>query len=392
MHKIFNFRKKHTIYLIGVFLLLYNSSTFCQTLILNGDFEDLQLFKGNISITDEGGSSSMYIEDTTLFWSNAEKSHIDILAKHWQYVDENAHNVVNAIYSDKGEAYQGKIFGLSTFLWQNGPRDAYSSFLVGKLCKPLIKDHKYIISFFIKAYSGNINCESVQIATIRNETPFFLELGQKQSTFPYISLNLPKKQNIYNKIETTIIAEGDEKYVCIGNLTGLIPQHKKSKYSFGHISNDNSIIGIYAIDNVVVRPLNLSDTCYEQIPTTFNTEALNNTSFDAKETVLTDIHFELNSYTLLEREIQSLDSLYIYLINNPQYCVSFLGYADSSGNESYNVKLSWMRASEVAMYIETKGINRNRISFEGKGVDKSETYILSARRVSYRVSPCLAKE
>ncbi len=56
------------------------------------------------------------------------------------------------------------------------------------------------------------------------------------------------------------------------------------------------------------------------------------------------------------------------------------GWADPSGSEALNNKLSLRRARTVRNYLVKKGISSERISFEGRGIDRSAESYDKARR------------
>ncbi|MCH1929453.1 OmpA family protein [Shewanella sp. A25] len=47
--------------------------------------------------------------------------------------------------------------------------------------------------------------------------------------------------------------------------------------------------------------------------------------------------------------------------------LNVLGYTDSSGSDSYNLRLSQVRAGEVGNYLTTKGVESARVSTKGMG-------------------------
>jgi hypothetical protein len=56
------------------------------------------------------------------------------------------------------------------------------------------------------------------------------------------------------------------------------------------------------------------------------------------------------------------------LLNNfPETLVRLTGHADAIGSADYNLLLSNQRALKIAEYLEMRGVDRSRISIEGKG-------------------------
>jgi OOP family OmpA-OmpF porin len=90
---------------------------------------------------------------------------------------------------------------------------------------------------------------------------------------------------------------------------------------------------------------------------------------EARGTVLTlgDVFFDFNKATLKPRALQNLDSLVQFLKENPQRNIVVEGYTDSMGSAVYNQKLSYQRAQSVIDYLESQGINSDRLTARGYG-------------------------
>ena len=76
-----------------------------------------------------------------------------------------------------------------------------------------------------------------------------------------------------------------------------------------------------------------------------------------------------------------------FLKANPEIKATLTGYTDVNGDESKNISLSQRRAQNLYDVIIANGINANRVSILGNGVDKdyttaSTTGLSLARRVS----------
>ena len=89
--------------------------------------------------------------------------------------------------------------------------------------------------------------------------------------------------------------------------------------------------------------------------------------------VLSDVLFETNSYLLNEQLYPKLDSIAGYLQKRIKSQVTISGHTDNTGKESYNLNLSSQRAEAVAEYFLDKGVNPERVNFEGYGSAKPIT-------------------
>ena len=98
------------------------------------------------------------------------------------------------------------------------------------------------------------------------------------------------------------------------------------------------------------------------------------------------IQFEFDDYSLNNEATIFLNSLSGYLQANSKR-VLISGYTDTYGPADYNLYLSQMRAKEVKKYLESKGIDSNRIESSGYGeadpVSSNES--LETRKLNRRV-------
>ena len=83
--------------------------------------------------------------------------------------------------------------------------------------------------------------------------------------------------------------------------------------------------------------------------------------------VLNEVLFAVNSYKLRSELYPKLDSIVVFLKNNPATKIEISGHTDATGNESHNLKLSENRADAVAEYVVDRGIETSRVSFNGYG-------------------------
>lgn len=104
------------------------------------------------------------------------------------------------------------------------------------------------------------------------------------------------------------------------------------------------------------------------------------------------IQFKVNSAELLAGSFEVLDEVAAILKNNPEIRVSIEGHTSRDGAYATNMKLSESRANKVKSYLESKGIDTNRLTAVGFGPDKplneGKTAIEKAknRRVELKLS------
>ena len=87
-----------------------------------------------------------------------------------------------------------------------------------------------------------------------------------------------------------------------------------------------------------------------------------------------------------------MDDVADILKNNPEIKVSIEGHTSSDGTYDVNMKLSKNRADNVKKYLETKGVDSQRLTTTGYGPDKplnsgkTEAEKVLNRRVELKLS------
>lgn len=114
----------------------------------------------------------------------------------------------------------------------------------------------------------------------------------------------------------------------------------------------------------------------------FNTDSIQINEVDNKIVILAPIYFDFNSSTIKE----AFNNLFINIISilrYSEYYVNINGFADETGEESYNLKLSQERANNVKQYLIDKGINEDRLNAFGKGEITSDINLDKSRKVEF---------
>lgn len=104
----------------------------------------------------------------------------------------------------------------------------------------------------------------------------------------------------------------------------------------------------------------------EKIPEV-NVETVND-SEALKVTFDSGILFATNSSTLSEASKDALERFAGTLKDNPDTDIKILGYTDNTGQVDYNQTLSEKRAQSVYSFLQSEGVSRNRMEYEGHGV------------------------
>ncbi|WP_445772988.1 OmpA family protein [Shewanella sp.] len=80
-----------------------------------------------------------------------------------------------------------------------------------------------------------------------------------------------------------------------------------------------------------------------------------------------EVTFAVDQTVLSERAKSVLNSVVLVAKEYSDTRLNVIGYTDSSGSDSYNLRLSQLRASEVAQYITSQNVNGSRVSSTGMG-------------------------
>ncbi len=80
-----------------------------------------------------------------------------------------------------------------------------------------------------------------------------------------------------------------------------------------------------------------------------------------------DIFYDFDKAKLRPESMVALDSLVIFLEENIKITVELMSHTDRKGNDDYNMNLSNDRAKSVVDYLVSKGIEQERLTWQGYG-------------------------
>jgi len=83
------------------------------------------------------------------------------------------------------------------------------------------------------------------------------------------------------------------------------------------------------------------------------------------------VYFDSNKSSYISSEKSKIDKLVSLLKENDNYNVNIKGFADSQGNDAYNLNLSKSRVNSVVSAISKGGIKKNRIASQ-KGLGEAD--------------------
>ncbi len=135
--------------------------------------------------------------------------------------------------------------------------------------------------------------------------------------------------------------------------------------------------GYYFIEDIELVRLRDGETCLpaplpvetienkadivEQLPEPTEIEIPN------KAFVLQELNFETAKSDILSSSFEELDELSDHLISQPDINLIIMGHTDNRGTEKLNRQLSESRAHAVALYLISKGVEQNRVTWKGLG-------------------------
>ncbi len=346
--------------IISLFCLLTNFVFAQENLIMNGGLETKLNFRGKSYFHDNGNTQVIEHNDTFLFHGFIKKDMARVIAKDWDYIDSSYHRMEgNALYSDAGRAHSGNVFKILHIEDIHRLNSRYFlNTAIGKLCKPLTEGNQYLVSFYLKPFTGNHFtkniCAAFFIDSISQET--MNSNSKRYSYFRHIESpdwcmdEISRDTTQYTKYEFLYTASGGEKYLHIGNIkqydenysdkkTFKSSFHKTKQYGYWK-NRQNKFMCQYALDDVSVFPVsNKNEVCKTDDLLSENMARERNDTI-LLATLLFDYDKSVNS--------EKLDSL----INNIYYAANIekiiiTGHTDKEGIEEYNKQLSLKRAAFI---------------------------------------------
>ncbi len=109
------------------------------------------------------------------------------------------------------------------------------------------------------------------------------------------------------------------------------------------------------------------------------------------------IYFHTDSAKLTNEATAKLDAAVQMLNAHPEVKMTLIGHADDRASDDYNMGLSMRRAKSAMLYIQSKGIDASRLSYEGRGEreprgDKTPAGRRENRRVDVVPNPAQVQE
>ncbi|MEQ1733144.1 MAG: OmpA family protein [Bacteroidia bacterium] len=112
---------------------------------------------------------------------------------------------------------------------------------------------------------------------------------------------------------------------------------------------------------------------------------------DGYKIILSKLTFGKNSSAINTDAMTEINSMYALLSQHTMISITIQGHTDNTGDDDLNMKLSYLRAKEVYTTLLRKGIDKNRIFYEGYGksrpITSNDTEVgkLNNRRVEIEI-------
>jgi len=112
---------------------------------------------------------------------------------------------------------------------------------------------------------------------------------------------------------------------------------------------------------------------------------------EGARTILNNIFFDFDSDRIKNESMSEINNIVAFLNANPDMKIVVEGHTDNVGQDAYNMDLSNRRAKSVKQSLVKKGINSERISFEGYGSTRpladntTEQNRAQNRRIEFRI-------
>lgn len=112
----------------------------------------------------------------------------------------------------------------------------------------------------------------------------------------------------------------------------------------------------------------------------------------AKPITVPEVFYDLDKATLRAESKTALDGLIKTLNENPTITVKLTSHTDYRADDNYNMKLSQRRAKSVMDYLIANKIDKDRLSFEGRGETQPKSVENDEEYPPFKTGDVLSKE
>lgn len=380
-------------------LLLFPCWLFAQNFVVNPDFENIDRAvhtKESIDVAD--GWSSPNDGSPQVIGSNSQRYVHDPYGSNWKFRAKSGSHVAGM-----------SVFGSNGSL----PMEHDRAYIQGSLSRPLEMGKKYYFSFWVHYHCEGANNIGI---TFLPEKLSLSSSGQidlmpaawQHDVTPYSTTNT------WTQVVDSFIAYQPYRYFIIGNFFSdheTEVQNSPLGHHFAYIDN----VEVMEAVNLVMPPAIASRGGEVERPTDWSgnirqleeikrasTTAISegpptpgfispNTNEVINELFSSIIYFDLDRHQLDSGDKLILDKIVGSMSSNPDIRIMALGFTSAEGGNSYNLRLSDLRARAVRSYLLEKGISTERVIIRALGEDApaisgdSESSRAQNRRVEFRI-------
>jgi outer membrane protein OmpA-like peptidoglycan-associated protein len=307
----------------------------------------------------------------------------------------NRNNFAGFQKPKEGEAYAG------FYLYEDHSAN-YREYLQVKLLAPLRAGTVYDIRFYISLSESSVYA-------IDRLGVLFLKKPSKQHNVFIIpkAASVETPEGVYFEDKTrwmevhlSYTARGNERFLVVGNFRRNEDMHRKEvpvnrKKYFKESGT------YYYVDDVCV-----SEQASAACPCTVSKDSIPVVTAEipgdtagpvipelSKPVVFNSVFFDSDSHELKKESFPALDSLADFLQAFPEYSIEIRGHTDNSGQAEKNLRLSEERARSVGLYLVSRGVAKERVSWKGFGdtVPVADNATAEGRAKNRRVEYMLLK-
>ena len=255
----------------------------------------------------------------------------------------------------------------------------YREFIQIKLSEKLIEGQNYYFEMWI-SWSDHSNYYAKEFgASIYRKKPSYTSDYYIFSNPPQIELKdqqgiVQSDSSQWIKVSGFYRAKGAERYLSIGNFstTKFKDRLKRKKWYSLNFWHHEAYYYVDAVSLVRIEEYsNENDSILaENIPDSAMNFTNENYVYSLNQDstlVMENITFASGEDRLLPRSYKELELILEFLNENPNKNIAIVGHTDNVGNASQNQKLSEKRAKSVYDYFISNRIEKDRISYSGKG-------------------------
>ncbi|MEM1322005.1 MAG: OmpA family protein [Bacteroidota bacterium] len=313
-----------------------NTTTTAQNLVPNPSFEQ------SGSFGDRWISTRSIFDTLMAEWTSPNEGSPDILFV--ESIKEKAlrppRRYVNLMpyRPHSGEVMVGiKTYGCETRMVH------CREYIQAELKEPMIIGETYYAEFWVRPikYSFFHNYLGMAFSTYKCDDK---EPGVMHYQLPLILSEEILNEQRWIKISGSFVADEPYTHLLVGNF------YTAQNITLDSITPPKMDHAYYLLDDILLR----HEKRFQEIAV-------------GTSLVLNNIFFETGEAILLSKSFLELDQLYAYLKENSSVRIQLSGHTDNIGDNDFNLQLSIDRAEVVADYLQSLGIEKERIEYRGLG-------------------------